>query len=357
MSWGNDPVKNNSYSMYIPLVSAQDNLPGIKLKILAADIGATKTNMAMFTYHNGAFSTITTSTLPTSQYRDANEMISSFLGQTASPDTVCLAVAGPVMQNQATITNISWNINGKTVSEYLNHTPVQLINDLEATAWGMAMLKEENIYSISGKGQKHEGNIALIAPGTGLGEAGLYWDGTQYHPFATEGGHCDFAARNESDYELLQYLQNKYGHVSWERVASGRGITEIFDFLQTVKKREVPAWLQAAMADHDAAAVISSYATGVPVCEETIALFLRYVATEAGNCALKFKALGGVFLGGGIMPKITRLINKNIFLRHFLDFGRLDFLLRDIPVKIIMEDTTALLGAAYYGALHAQQNV
>lgn len=343
--------------MYIPLASAQHNLSEIKLKILAADIGGTKTNIAMFTCHNGTFSALTTSTLPTPQYRDANEMINSFIGQTASPDTVCLAVAGPVTQNQATITNISWNINGKTVSEHLNHTPVQLINDLEATAWGMAMLKEEDIYSISGEGQKHEGNIALIAPGTGLGEAGLYWDGTQYHPFATEGGHCDFATRNGLDHELLQYLQKKYGHVSWERVASGRGITEIFDFLQTVKKREVPVWLEDAMADSDAAAVISNHTAEVAVCEETIELFLRYVATEAGNCALKFKALGGVFLGGGIMPKITRLINKNIFLRHFLDFGRLDFLLRDIPVRIIMEDTTAMMGAAYYGALHAQRNV
>lgn len=317
--------------------------------VLAADIGATKTDMALIRFEGKAFSILKENRFHTKDFTDAGQMIADFSAEGKVPDVISLGVAGPVQHGKVTITNLSREIDGKEISKQNNNIPVYLVNDLEATAYGLAMLKKKDIHVLYEPNKYIEGNMALIAPGTGLGEAGLYWDGSAYRPFANEGGHCDFAPRNELDVELHAYLHKKFGHVSWERVISGPGIHSIYEFLR-VKYGEVPAWLAEKMLVHDPATVISENAEEAAICKETMNIFLHYLAIEAANLALKLKATGGLFIGGGILPKILRLVNTDSFMRSFRDFGRMKSLLQNIPVKIILNDKTALIGAACYGA-------
>ena len=231
-------------------------------------------------------------------------------------------------------------------------TPVVFINDLEANSYGLAGLQSNELAAIHTINTKSTGNIAIIAPGTGLGEAGLYYDGKKYHPFATEGGHSDFSPRTEQDIDLFRYLQQHYGHVSWERVLSGPGIHAIFTFLTTVERKQIPAWLAEQLQDGDPTPVISNAAIHQqePVCLETLQLFVRYLAMETASLCLKLKATGGCYLGGGIPPKILPLLQTGEWYKHFLDMGRMKDLLEQIPVYVVLNDKTALLGAAYYGA-------
>ena len=284
--------------------------------------------------------------------KDCNELeitIKNFLGNRKTPDAVCLGVAGPVTNNKVNITNIPLSLDSKQLSAALNNTPVHFINDLEATAYGISELKPEDFTTIFEGEQNAAGNIAVVAPGTGLGEAAAFWDGVKHHPFSTEGGHCDFAARTQTDFELLNYLSQKYGHVSWERLISGQGIVNIFEFLQANKEIEIPNWLQEQLLHGDAAKVISTNAQQIDTCKETMQLFFRYLATEAAHLALKTKATGGLFIGGGIIPQVLSLLDKNLFVQQFADFGRMKYLLEAVPIRVILNNRTALLGAAVFG--------
>jgi glucokinase len=231
-------------------------------------------------------------------------------------------------------------------------TPVVFINDLEANGYGLAGLQSNELAAIHTSNTKPAGNIAIIAPGTGLGEAGLYYDGKKYHPFATEGGHSDFSPRTEQDIDLFRYLQQHYGHVSWERVLSGPGIHAIFTFLTTVQRKQIPGWLTEQLQDADPTPVISNAAIHQqePVCLEALQLFIRYLAMEAASLCLKLKATGGCYLSGGIPPKILPLLQTGEWYKHFIDMGRMQNLLEQMPVYVVLNDKTALLGAAYYGA-------
>jgi len=335
--------------MHIPIKFGNDNqfsqAPRI---VLAADMGATKTNMALIQFEGEKFSFLKESKYKTKDFTDALQMIVEFLEGSKSPDLISFGVAGPVQNGKVSITNLSWQIDCAEISKHSNK-PVYIVNDLEATAYGLAMLSKEDFHILYEPKKKIEGNIALIAPGTGLGEAGLFWDGSFYHPFANEGGHCDFAPRNELDMELHAHLHRKFGHVSWERVISGPGILSIFEFLR-IKDRHVPAWLSEKMLAHNPSIVITDNAEETAICKETMDIFLRFLAIESANLALKLKAMGGLFIGGGIVPDILRLVNADTFIKSFQDFGRMKFLLKDIPVKIIMNEKTALIGAACYGA-------
>lgn len=338
--------------MLIPLRSGSRQLSQKPFTILAGDIGGTKTNLALFQFTREGFLILKESRYATRDFNHAKEIIDKFQLGHNFPDKVCFGAAGPVRGGKVKITNVEWELDSNDLSGHLNNRPVYLINDLEATAYGLAMLEEKDILTVFEPTQKIDGNIVLIAPGTGLGEAGLYWDGHHYHPFATEGGHCDFAPRTETDTELYLHLHAKFGHVSWERLVSGNGIINTFSFLRDRKDRDVPSWLAEKMLNQDSAAVISRYAEEVPVCRETMSLFFRFLAAEASNLALKLKATGGVYIGGGILPKIIKLLVQDIFLQTFRDSGRMKFLLETIPVKIILNERAALLGAAYYGAFN-----
>lgn len=316
--------------------------------LLAGDIGGTKTNMASYSYDGTKFSLLKENKYRTKDYSDLGKMLSDFLSGDKTPDSMCFGVAGPVLNGKVKITNVPWGIDSNEIAKLYNNIPVHLINDLETTAYGLAVLEEKDLHIIH-PGKHTPGNYGIIAPGTGLGEAGLYWDGKTAHPFPTEGGHCDFAPRTGPDLEMYTWLRRKFGHVSWERLISGPGIFTIYEFLRDVKEMDVPAWLTDKMLAHDdAPALISENADNVPICAETMNLFLRYLATEAANLALKVKATAGIFIGGGIMPKNLKLIDNHIFIKWFHDFGRMRHVLEDIPVKVILNDKTALLGAAWY---------
>ncbi|SFE44441.1 glucokinase [Chitinophaga sp. CF118] len=315
--------------------------------LLAGDIGGTKTNLALYNYDGKTFTLLKEDKYLSKDYNSLGKMLTDFLGDKV-PDRMCFGVAGPVLNGKVKITNVPWTIDSNEIAHLYNNIPVHLINDLETTAYGLAVLEEKDLHTIH-KGKHIPGNWGIIAPGTGLGEAGIYWDGKNAHPFPTEGGHCDFAPRTEPDLELFTYLQRKFGHVSWERLISGPGIFTIYEFLRDLKEMDAPAWLTDKMLVHDdAPALISENADTVPICAETMTLFLRYLAIEAANLALKVKATAGIFIGGGIMPKNLKLVDSHIFIKWFHDFGRMKHLLEDIPVKIILNDKTALLGAAWY---------
>ena len=318
--------------------------------VLAGDIGATKSNLALFKVEGGNVASLQEAQYKSQEYKNIIELTNTFIKNIPLPDSICFGVAGPVLNGHAKLSNIMWEIDSNELSNHFGVKNVQLINDLEATAYGLAMLTEKDITEIHKGNDAAVGNAAVIAPGTGLGEAGLYWDGNYYHPFATEGGHSDFAPRNQFDFDLYNFLQKKFGHVSWERLVCGPGIVNIYDFLRDEKKREEPEWLQEKYNNGDAAAVISQHVKQSEICKETMQVFIRYLAYESANLILKLKATGGLFIGGGIAPQIVSLFENNVFYSSFCQSGRLNYLLEKVPVKIILNTKTALLGAVYYGA-------
>jgi glucokinase len=337
--------------MLLPLLfSDKHNINSNSITVLAADVGATKTNFAFFSMKGNDITRLKEAAYPSKQYTSLAVMANDFLKALPAPEAVCFGVAGPVLNGKATLTNLSWDINSGELATQIGVKEVQLINDLEATAYGLALLDEKDTMLLHKGGDQPSGNAAVIAPGTGLGEAGLFWDGKLFHPFATEGGHSDFAPRNTFDFELYEYLQNQFGHVSWERLVCGPGIVTIYQFLRDEKKRAEPAWLAEKINTGDAAAIISQHILQSDLCKETMHHFVRYLAYESANLVLKMKATGGLFIGGGIAPKIADLIMNEQFSLSYCSSGRLNSLLEKVPVKIILNPQTALLGAAYYAA-------
>lgn len=319
-------------------------------RLLAADVGGTKTHLALAEVSGGEIAIVEEQIFPSKDFGSLSEVVRKFIGNTTMPGRLSIAFAGPVLDGKAFATNLGWTIDTRLMHKELAISQVFLINDLEAGAYGLAALKKNDLVTIYPGNVNAKGNAAIIAPGTGLGEAGLYWDGAALYPFATEGGHTDFAPRHPFDWELLQYLQQKYGHVSWERVVSGMGICNIYDFLRDVKRWEEPAWLKEKMKEQEPGAAIGAGAQeGCPICVETLQVFVRYLAVEASNLALKINATGGIFIGGGIPPKIWNNSLQEIFLEHFLKVGRLRPLLESVPVHIVLNPKAVLLGAAYYG--------
>lgn len=324
-----------------------------EVNVLAGDVGATKSYFALCKVSGDKVTILKEEKYVSASFKHLTEMVTLFLEDQQLPEVIAIGVAGPVENGKVVITNLSWSIDQTELAAASGVENVQLINDLEATAYGLAVLSENDIETIySGDiNTPDKNNIAIIAPGTGLGEAGLFWDGQSFNPFATEGGHCDFSPRKKIDLELFNYLQDKFGHVSWERVLSGPGIYSIYQFLHTEKQREQPEWLAEKIAQENPAMVISNAAISkqAAICIEAMELFIHYLAVESANLILKLKATGGLFIGGGIAPKIKELLNPEIFTTTFDETGRLNHLLKKVPIRLILNDKAALLGAAYYG--------
>ncbi|MCO5241084.1 MAG: glucokinase [Chitinophagaceae bacterium] len=318
--------------------------------VFAADIGATKTNLAFYKTEHNTCRLLQEAKLISKEYKNIAQLTRDFTRDAPQPDAICFGVAGPVLNGHATLSNLQWEIDIRDIATQFPGANVHLINDLEATAYGLAVLGEKDVQVIHKGSITPVGNAAVIAPGTGLGEAGLYWDGSCFHPFATEGGHADFAARNNLDFELYTFLQQQFGHVSWERLVCGPGIVNIYRFLRDVKHGEEPGWLAQQMQHADAAATISRHIDQSELCKMTMQYFIRYLAYESANLVLKLNATGGLFIGGGIVPQIIPLLENDTFYSSFRQSGRLNFLLEKVPVKVILNPQTALLGAAYYAA-------
>jgi len=324
--------------------------------ILAGDIGGTNARLAFFEAANGNLRLVSSSVFPSREYATLDEIVVKFVDSSSiRPDAACFGIAGPVQQGHVKASNLPWLIDGQRLANEIKLKHAVLINDLEANAWGIAGLEPKDLVALNSVEGTPVGNQAVIAAGTGLGEAGMYWDGRQYHIFACEGGHGDFAPRNQLETELLGYLAARYEHVSYERIVSGPGLANVFEFLRDTKRGTVPAWLTEEM-QHGAPAAISRAAMAgtSQICVDALDLFVAVYAAEAGNLALKLMATGGVYLGGGISPKILPKLQAPAFMQNFVSKGRMQRLLESIPVKVIINDQTALLGAARCAAARAR---
>ncbi len=321
--------------------------------ILAGDIGATKTSLALFELVGDTLMMQVQQQFSSREFSNLNEIIIAFGKETSMPsiDSACFGIAGPIMEERCRTTNLPWEITSSELQEYLGTNKVRLLNDLEATAYGMLYLAEDEFIDLNPTGRKRDGNRAVIAAGTGLGEAMLYYDGMDYQPIGSEGGHCDFAPMTEQQDALLKWMRNRYPeHVSYERILSGPGIYTLYEFLHESGFAPQPASITDSTKGQDRSAMVSECALtqNEPLCMEALPLFTEIYAAEAGNLALKTMSLGGIYIGGGIAPKILPIITNKHFMQSFTRKGRFEELLSGMQVKIALNPGTALLGAAHF---------
>ncbi|MDX1520369.1 MAG: glucokinase [Anaerolineae bacterium] len=334
--------------------------------LLAGDLGGTKTNLAIYSTIDALHAPLTEATYPSGSYDSLEALVSDFLAtlsqhgiDRADIRQASFGVAGPVVADQASITNLPWEMNEQQLAESLAIPEVELINDMVAVDSGVAALDASDVYTLNEGHPVDGGAIVVIAPGTGLGEAYLIWDGTHYRAFASEGGHTDFAPTNDREIGLLQYLLARHEHVSYERVCSGMGIPNIYAYLKQSGLAEEPAWLTEQLAaTKDPTPVIVNTALDTEksctLCQQTLEMFVEILAREAGNMALNILSTGGVYLGGGIPPRILPVLKNRQFFERFQHKGRFTRLLNKMPVKVILNPKAALLGAAYHGFTNLQ---
>ncbi len=321
--------------------------------ILAGDIGGTNTRLAITDRDSqDRIRIVREQTVPSKQHRYLHRICQEFLqGESERPEVACFGVAGPVHQNRCAATNLSWVVDGERLIRELQIPRVTVINDLEANAYGIACLDPKDIDVIRAGEPDAVGHAVVISPGTGLGQAGMFWDGGRHIPIPSEGGHTDFGPQNSLQFALAQYLIDQYQRASWERVVSGPGMVNIYQFLRDTGRGDEPGWLKS-ISEEDLAPEISRAAVEgrSPLCEMALDLFLELLGAEAGNLALKYLALGGIWLGGGIVVKVLeRLKGTPHFLRGLMNKGRMREQIERMPVRILVNDKTALLGAANHG--------
>ncbi len=349
--------------------------------ILAADIGGTKVSMALFDWKEERVEPVHERTFASTDFDTFEDLLEEFLNpedrdvdevpedsapegqaeaasvESTTPvrppiDAACFGVAGPVTENRVRTTNLPWTLAGNELAKRFDIPYVRLLNDLEATAYGLLVLRPDE-FEVLNPGTPPNTNqaIGLIAAGTGLGEAILFWDGLRYQPLPSEGGHADFAPNSDLEIDLLRYLRTSYLHVSYERVLSGAGLHAIYEFLRDTKKNE-PTWLAERLKVEDPAATIAEAGLKkqAEIAAQALDLFMSIYGAEAGNLALKAMAVNGIYLGGGIAPKLLSKLKDGAFMRGFTAKGRYKRLLSAIPVRVIMNQQTALLGAAAVGA-------
>jgi glucokinase len=324
--------------------------------ILAGDTGGTSTRLAAFLFEHDRLRVVVEQTYSSRTHGGLGEIVAKFVAAHAiAVRHACFGIAGPVRDGRVQTPNLPWIVDAAAMAAQLGLAGVDLLNDLEANAWGVAALAPGDLLTLNAGAPGARGNACVVAAGTGLGEAGMYWDGAMHRAFGCEGGHGDFAPRDALEIDLLRHLQPRFGHVSSERVISGPGLVNVYQFLRdTGRGRETPA-VAAGLADRDPAAVIAQAALDgtCPLCVMALDLLVSLYGAEAGNAALKFMATGGVYIGGGIAPKIARKLADGAFVRAFVAKGRMQPLLEAMPVHVIMNPKTALLGSARYAAVRA----
>lgn len=341
------------FPLYLPQI---ENPANNNLSILAADVGGTKTNIAQFVSQNGKMVLQLEETYTTNHHNSLTEIILDFIKNNnfEKPDRISIGAAGPVVNGTCHTTNIKFKIDVTELSRDLQIDKVYLINDLEATAFGMTEMDDEFMVTMRNGNPSIGGHIAILAPGTGLGEACLFWDGKYLRPMPSEGGHSEFAPRTDVEFELVKFLQKTYGEIIvWERLVSGPAIYKIYEFLRDVKGYEEQAWLTQKLAEaKDKSAVISETAMSglCTTCVLAMEMLVDFMARRANNMVLNYKATGGLILAGGIPPRIYNFINKEKIEESFLKCDEMEPLLAGIPIYLNLNSKTALYGAAYYGA-------
>lgn len=320
--------------------------------ILAGDVGGTSTLLGLFEHGEPGLELIADGVFASADYYSLEEIIKTFLeNDSGNVDGACFGVPGPVQNGKAKLPNLPWIVESSSLRETLGRSQVWLINDLEANAYGLNELTDSDFFVLNQGEANPNGNAAIISAGTGLGEAGMHNNEGRLIPFATEGGHADFAPRNELEIELLSYLIGKFGNVSFERVLSGQGFVNIYEFLRDTNRAEEPEWLALEIANqNEPAAAISKNALAgkAKICEQTLDIFISLYGAEAGNLALKMLATNGIYVGGGIAPKVLSAFKTNAFVESFTAKGRMSSLLEKIPIRIVLNDKAAFLGAAHY---------
>jgi glucokinase len=325
--------------------------------ILAGDIGGTNARIALFEVEKRRLKCIYEHVYPTHEHPNLESAVATFIGEyRVKPEAACFGIAGPVSGGRrAQMPNLRWVVEADNLEREIGIESVTLVNDLEANAYGVSALEASDFSSLNEGRADASGNQGVIAAGTGLGEAGLYWDGKTHRPFACEGGHVDFGPGDELQTELLVYLRHEFGHVSWERVIAGPGLFNVYRFLRDTHRGEEPAWLKEELAHDDPSVHIARLGleNKSELCVRALDVFVSMYGAEAGNLALKLMATGGIFIGGGIAPKILRKLQGGAFIAAFVRKGRSEHLLRQIPVRVILNDKSALLGAARAAAMRA----
>jgi glucokinase len=327
--------------------------------ILAGDIGGTHARLAYFQPQNGHLHMVSERVYPSREHRELGEIVSQFLDDSgARPDAACFGIAGPVRNGRVETSNLPWVVEQSRLAKQIHLPATLLINDLEASAWGIGALAAGDLVPLNRVSGPVAGNQAVIAPGTGLGEAGLFWDGSRHHVFACEGGHTDFGPQGELQIELIRFLKARFGHVSYERILSGPGLVNVYEFLRDSGCGKESAEFSDALKQGDPAAVISRAALDgtQSLAEKALDVWIAVYGAEAANLALKVMATGGLFLAGGISPKILAKLTGPVFMQSFLDKGRMRPLVESIPVQIVTNDKTGLLGAARCAAVRSNQH-
>lgn len=322
--------------------------------ILAGDVGGTKVRLAIFD-ERGGITCVDEEKFASKEFPNLSELLKEFLSRRLNKNITeaCFGIAGPIREGVCRATNLPWEISAKELQKDLHIPKVDLINDLEANAWGLKCLVPEEFFTIN-TGEEIAGNQALISAGTGLGEAGIYWDGKVHRPFACEGGHCDFSPVNEEEIDLLNYLRKQHDHVSFERIVSGSGLYQLYRFLIDTKREKEDLAIAELMQKNVPQRVITEKALSkeCKACVRVCRLFSDLLASEAGNLALKLFAVGGVFIGGGIAPHLLSFLKEDSFMKAFAAKGRLSSVLSKIPIKVVLNEKTALLGAARFAQVN-----
>jgi glucokinase len=324
------------------------------MRVLAGDIGGTSTRLAWFQLDGANLTVLAESRFASREFGSLTEIVARFIREEGvTAERACFGVAGPVREGRVITPSLPWLVTAQELALTVGLPSVLLINDLEANTHGVSLLGEEDLFVLNPGEKDPLGNIAVISAGTGLGEALAFRDGDGYRPLACEAGHADFAPRNELESELLLYLRTEYGRVSYERVISGPGLHSIYRFLRDVRQLpEMPVVVREMLAGDPSAIISRSALDGrCPLCVQTLGIFVSLYGAEAGNAALRYLATGGVYVGGGIAPKIIQALKGSTFMKAFTAKGRLTPLMESIPVKVILNDRTALLGAARCASL------
>ena len=325
--------------------------------ILAGDVGGTKVHLALYNFVDGKLVLLREEKFPAADYACLDDVVKTFLSQGKEPKdgiaASCFGCPGPVRDGRLKLTNLPWTLDSRDLQRSIGIEHIFLINDLEANGFGIPELSADKLHTLHEGDSGAVGHLGLVSAGTGLGECLLIWDGKlrRHTPIPSEGGHTDFSPRDDREIALLQYLRRTLnGRVSFERVVSGIGIKNVYAFLRDDVKMEEPAWLRDRLQTEDPNSVIGTLAESgeSEICTETMRIFSAAFGAEAGNTALKVLAHGGIYLGGGIAPKIIKTMSAGPFTEAFLDKGRMRPILESIPVRIILDDTCALLGAAAY---------
>jgi glucokinase len=323
--------------------------------LLAADVGGTKTLLALFADDGRGYTPLHSASLESARYTGFAEAIEDFLGSTgADPDCASFGVAGPVIEQRALLTNLGWTVDAQELATQFGFRRVTLLNDLVATASALPVMTRGDLITLQEGAIESGGTMAIIAPGTGLGQAFLSWDGDRYVPHPSEGGHGDFAPRSPLQVALLRHLEQRFDHVSYERVCSGRGIANIYDFLRLTGAAAEPAWLAGEIArvvDPTPTIVRAGMEVDPPIELARLALrtFVSILAAEAANLALTVLSTGGMYLGGGLPPRVLPLLREPSFLSDFRGKGRMSEIMERIPLHVVMRSDAALLGAAAHG--------